>query len=141
MTRFTSNFPATRQASTQAYERAGLGPDGIDVAEVHDCFSITELITYEDLGFYDEGAGGQFLDDGHPHLDGDKSVDPSGGLLSKDHPIGATGGAQIAEIFEQFRREAGDVQVDGPEVGLQHDIGIGRNATGAVSCVNVLERP
>jgi acetyl-CoA C-acetyltransferase len=136
-----TNFPATRQASSQAYERAGLGPDDIDVAEVHDCFSITELITYEDLGFCEEGEGGQFVDEGHPHLDGDKPVNPSGGLLSKGHPIGATGVAQIAEIFEQLRGEAGDVQVDAPEVGLQHNIGIGRNATGAVSCVNVLERP
>ncbi|WP_247008853.1 thiolase family protein [Halorientalis litorea] len=136
-----SNFPATRQASSQAYERAGLGPEDIDVAEVHDCFSITELITYEDLGFCAEGEGGQFVDDGKPHLDGEKPVNPSGGLLSKGHPIGATGVAQIAEIFEQLRGEAGDVQVDDPEVGLQHNIGIGRNATGAVSCVNVLERP
>ena len=136
-----SNFPATRQASSQAYERAGLGPEDIDVAEVHDCFSITELITYEDLGFCAEGEGGQFVEDGKPHLDGEQPVNPSGGLLSKGHPIGATGVAQIAEIFEQLRGEAGDVQVEDPEVGLQHNIGIGRNATGAVSCVNVLERP
>jgi acetyl-CoA C-acetyltransferase len=136
-----SNFPATRQASSQAYERAGLGPEDIDVAEVHDCFSITELITYEDLGFCEEGTGGQWIDEGHPHLDGDKPVNPSGGLLSKGHPIGATGVAQVAEIYEQLRGEAGDVQVDDPQVGLQHNIGIGRNATGAVSCVNILERP
>jgi len=136
-----TNFPATRQASSQAYERSGYGPQDIDVAEVHDCFSITELITYEDLGFCEEGKGGQFVDEGKPHLDGDQPVNPSGGLLSKGHPIGATGVAQIAEIFEQLRGEAGDVQVDDPQVGLQHNIGIGRNATGAVSCVNILERP
>ncbi|WP_254547411.1 thiolase C-terminal domain-containing protein [Halomarina pelagica] len=135
-----SNFPATRQASSQAYERAGIGPDDVDVAEVHDCFSITELITYEDLGLCADGEGGRFVEEGHPHLDGDTPVNPSGGLLSKGHPIGATGVAQIAEIFEQLRGEAGDVQVDAPEVGLQHNIGIGRNATGAVSCVNVLAR-
>jgi acetyl-CoA C-acetyltransferase len=135
-----TNFPATRQASSQAYERAGIGPDDVDVAEVHDCFSITELITYEDLGFCGDGQGGRFIDEGHPHLDGDKPVNPSGGLLSKGHPIGATGVAQVAEIYEQLRGEAGDVQVDDPEIGLQHNIGIGRNATGAVSCVNLFER-
>ena len=135
-----TNFPASRQASSMAYERSGYGPDDIDVAEVHDCFSITELITYEDLGFCEQGGGGAFVDDGVPHLDGEKPVNPSGGLLSKGHPIGATGVAQIAEIFEQLRGEAGDVQVPDAEVGLQHNIGIGRNATGAVSCVNILER-
>ena len=135
-----TNFPATRQASSQAYERAGIGPEDVDVAEVHDCFSITELITYEDLGFCGDGEGGQFIDEGHPHLDGDQPVNPSGGLLSKGHPIGATGVAQVAEIYEQLRGEAGDVQVEDPEIGLQHNIGIGRNATGAVSCVNLFER-
>ena len=136
-----TNFPASRHASSTAYERSGYGPDDIDVAEVHDCFSITELITYEDLGFAEQGKGGEFVEEGHASLDGDTPVNPSGGLLSKGHPIGATGVAQIAEIYEQLRGEAGDVQVDDPEVGLQHNIGIGRNATGAVSCVNILERP
>jgi acetyl-CoA C-acetyltransferase len=136
-----TNFPATRQASNRAYERAGIGPIDVDVAEVHDCFSITELVTYEDLGFCERGEGGRFVAEGRADLDGDTPVNPSGGLLSKGHPIGATGVAQIAEIYEQLRGEAGDVQVDGPEVGLQHNIGIGRNATGAISCMNLLERP
>ena len=136
-----SNFPATRQASRAAYERAEITPGDVDVAEVHDCFSITELVTYEDLGFCEPGEGGRFVEEGRSRLDGDTPVNPSGGLLSKGHPIGATGVAQIAEIYEQLRGEAGDVQVDDPQVGLQHNIGIGRNATGAVSCVNVLERP
>ena len=135
-----SNFPASRHASSRAYERSGYGPDDVDVAEVHDCFSITELITYEDLGFCGDGEGGEFIESGAPRLDGHTPVNPSGGLLSKGHPIGATGVAQIAEIYEQLRGEAGDVQVDDPEVGLQHNIGIGRNATGAVSCVNVFDR-
>ena len=137
--RALTNFPASQQASSQAYERSGYGPDDVDVAEVHDCFSITELITYEDLGFCADGEGGDYVDSGEPWLDGDRPVNPSGGLLSKGHPIGATGVAQIAEIYEQLRGEAGDVQVDDPEVGLQHNIGIGRNATGAVSCVNVFD--
>jgi acetyl-CoA C-acetyltransferase len=136
-----TNFPASRHASSQAYERSGYGPDDVDVAEVHDCFSITELVTYEDLGFCEQGEGGTFVEEGIPALGGEKPVNPSGGLLSKGHPIGATGVAQVAEIFEQLRGEAGDIQVDGAEVGLQHNIGIGRNATAAVSCVNILERP
>lgn len=135
-----TNFPASRHASSMAYERSGYSPDDIDVAEVHDCFSITELITYEDLGFCDQGRGGSHVEEGIPRLDGDQPINPSGGLLSKGHPIGATGVAQIAEIFEQLRGEAGDVQVPDATVGMQHNIGIGRNATGAVSCVNILER-
>lgn len=135
-----TNFPATRTAASQAYESSGYGPEDIDVAEVHDCFSITELVTYEDLGFCPQGEGGAYVESGRPHLDGDLPVNPSGGLLAKGHPIGATGVAQIAEIYDQLVGRAGDVQVDDPEVGLQHNIGIGRNATGSVSCVNILER-
>jgi acetyl-CoA C-acetyltransferase len=136
-----TNFPATRMAANRAYEEAGIGPNDVDVAEVHDCFSITEILTYEDLGFCQEGEGGQFIEEGHSSLDGKTPVNPSGGLLSKGHPIGATGIAQIAEIYEQLRGEAGDVQVNDPEIGLQHNVGVGRNATGAVSCVTILEQP
>lgn len=135
-----THFPASREASAQAYEEAGIGPEDVDVAEVHDCFSITELVTYEDLGFCEIGDGGEFVEAGQTRLDGSLPVNPSGGLLAKGHPIGATGVAQVAEIYEQLRGEAGDVQVDSPEVGLQHNIGVGRNATGSVSCVNILER-
>jgi len=137
-------FPATSQAAEQAYDQADIGPEDIGVAEVHDCFTITELVTYEDLGFCEKGEGGDWVEAGHPHLDGDKPVNPSGGLLAKGHPIGATGVAQVNEIYEQLRGEAGDVQVENdPEYGLQHNIGIGRNATGSVSCINILskERP
>ncbi len=134
-------FPATQNASSQAYEEAGIGPDDIDVAEVHDCFTITELVTYEDLGFAAKGEGGTLIDEGVVELDGEKPVNPSGGLLAKGHPIGATGVAQVNEIYEQLRGEAGAVQVGNePQYGLQHNIGIGRNATGSVSCVNVLSR-
>ena len=135
-----TNFPASRKASSRAYEQAGIGPDDVDVAEVHDCFSITEILTYEDLGFCAAGEGGSFVEAGHTRLDGEIPFNPSGGLLSKGHPIGATGVAQIAEIYEQLRGEAGDVQVADPQIGLQHNIGVGRNATGAVSCVTILER-
>lgn len=135
-----THFPASRQAANAAYERANIGPDDVDVAEVHDCFTITELISYEDLGFCGEGESGRFVAEGHTEREGCIPVNPSGGLLAKGHPVGATGIAQIAEIYEQLRGEAGDVQVDDPEVGLQHNIGLGRNATGSVSCVNVLVR-
>ncbi|MEE6210460.1 thiolase domain-containing protein [Salarchaeum sp. III] len=134
-------FPATRQAAEQAYEEANITADDIDVAEVHDCFTITELVTYEDLGFCEKGEGGAFVESGKPHLDGEKPVNPSGGLLAKGHPIGATGVAQVNEIYEQLRGEAGAVQVENdPEYGLQHNIGIGRDATGSVSCINVLSK-
>lgn len=139
--RALTHFPASRDAATKAYESAGIGAHDVDVAEVHDCFSITELVTYEDLGFCEVGEGGQYVESGETRLDGSVAVNPSGGLLAKGHPIGATGVAQIAEIYEQLRGDAGDVQVDGAQVGLQHNIGIGRNSTGSVSCVNVLERP
>jgi acetyl-CoA C-acetyltransferase len=132
-------FPATEQAAAQAYAEAGITAADIDVAEVHDCFSITELVTYEDLGFCEKGEGGAFVESGAPALDGETPVNPSGGLLAKGHPIGATGVAQVNEIYEQLRGEAGDVQAENdPTYGLQHNIGIGRNATGSVSCVNVL---
>jgi len=134
-------FPASSQAASQAYEEAGITAEEIDVAEVHDCFTITELVTYEDLGFCEKGNGGAFIDSGAPELDGEKPVNPSGGLLAKGHPIGATGVAQINEIYEQLRGEAGAVQVgNDPDYGLQHNAGIGRNATGSISCVNVLSR-
>ena len=134
-------FPASTQAASQAYDEAGITAEEIDVAEVHDCFTITELVTYEDLGFCEKGKGGEFIDSGAPELDGEKPVNPSGGLLAKGHPIGATGVAQINEIYEQLRGEAGAVQVgNDPAYGLQHNAGIGRNATGSISCVNVLSR-
>jgi acetyl-CoA C-acetyltransferase len=134
-------FPASTQAASQAYDEAGITAEEVDVAEVHDCFTITELVTYEDLGFCEKGKGGAFIDSGAPELDGEKPVNPSGGLLAKGHPIGATGVAQINEIYEQLRGEAGAVQVgNDPDYGLQHNAGIGRNATGSISCVNVLSR-
>ena len=135
-----SNFPATKIAAQQAYEMAGVGPSDVDVAEIHDCFSITELISYEDLGFADEGQGPKLLEEGIVNLDGPKPINPSGGLLAKGHPLGATGVAQLVELYEQLRGEAGPVQAKDPEIALQHNVGIGRFATGSVSCVHVLGR-
>jgi len=134
-------FPATSTAAEQAYSQAGIAPRDVDVAEVHDCFTITELVTYEDLGFCEKGKGGTLIDDGVTELGGELPVNPSGGLLAKGHPVGATGVAQLAEIYDQLRGKAGAIQVDNnPMYGLQHNIGIGRDATGSVSCVNVLSR-
>lgn len=134
-----TSFPATQYAARQAYEMAGVDPDDIDIAEIHDCFSITELISYEDLGFAEAGQGVRLLTEGMVQLDGQKPINPSGGLLAKGHPIGATGVAQLVELFEQLRGQAGPVQVqNSPEIALQHNIGIGRTATGSVSCVHIL---
>jgi len=134
-----SNFPATKFAAQQAYEMAGVTSDEIDVAEIHDCFSITELISYEDLGFAQPGQGAALLKEKRVALEGEKPINPSGGLLAKGHPIGATGVAQLVELFQQLRGEAGPVQVKNrPKLALQHNIGIGRTATGSVACVHIL---
>ncbi|MEM3593255.1 MAG: thiolase family protein [Candidatus Jordarchaeaceae archaeon] len=133
-------FPASKEASKQAYKMAGLEPKDIDVAEIHDCFSATEILNYEDLGFCEKGQGHKLIQEGVTALDGEKPMNPSGGLLSKGHPIGATGVAQIAEIFEQLRGQAGKIQVADAKVGLTHNIGVGRDNTGSVSCVHILTR-
>lgn len=131
---FTTMEP-TVEASRQAYKMAKIGPENIDFAEVHDCFEHVELITYEDLGFCKKGEGGKFIEEGHPYLGGKKPINPSGGLKCHGHPIGATGAAQIVEVFWQLRNEAGKRQVDNAEIGLQHNIG---GAGPQVSCVNIL---
>lgn len=135
-----TSFPATQFAAKQAFEMAGIKPNDIDVAEIHDCFSITELVSYEDLGFAKPGHGPELLEEGIVSLNGKMPVNPSGGLLAKGHPLGATGVAQLVELYEQLRGEAGAVQVKNPEIALQHNIGIGRFATGSVGCVHILGR-
>ncbi len=135
-----TSFKATQEAARQAYEMAGLGPEQINVAEIHDCFSITELISYEDLGFAPAGRGAELLEAGTVMLEGERPINPSGGLLSKGHPLGATGVAQLVELYEQLRGQAGAVQVKEPQFALQHNIGIGRWATGSVGCVHILGR-
>jgi acetyl-CoA acetyltransferase len=115
----------TRAVAQRAYEQSGLGPENVDVIELHDCFSTNELITYEGLGLCEPGKGGELIDAGAVTYGGRWVVNPSGGLLSKGHPIGATGLAQCAEITWQLRGEAGARQVDGARVGLQHNLGLG----------------
>jgi acetyl-CoA C-acetyltransferase len=133
-------FPASKHAGNQAYKMAGLTPKDIQVAEVHDCFTITEILDYEDLGFAKKGEGHKLLEEGIVEMSGQLPMNPSGGLIAKGHPIGATGVAQIAEIYEQLKGVAGSVQVQDAEIGLQHNIGLGRGATGSVSVVTILKR-
>ena len=116
-------FDTDIRGARAAYEMAGLGPEDIDLAEVHDCFSTAELVHYEDLGFCKKGEGGQFIQEGHSDLGGKIPTNTSGGLLSKGHVIGATGISQIIEIVKQLRGQAGQRQVEDARIGLQHNAG------------------
>ena len=125
----------TRNAAQQAYETAGVGPDDLDLVELHDCFATAELIHYDNLGLCEEGGAGDFIDSGGPFRSGSTPVNVSGGLISKGHPIGATGVANVYEITAHLRGEAGDRQVAGAKVGLAHVIGL------ASACgVHILEK-
>ena len=118
-----TSFLATREAAKTAYEMAGLGPEDINVAEVHDCFTISEILAYEDLGFAKPGEGPKLVEDKATYHDGKIPVNVDGGLLSKGHPIGATGGSQVRTIVKQLRGEAGETQVAGAKVGLAQNVG------------------
>ena len=107
----------TRKAAEKVYEQAGLGPENVDVIELHDCFSTNELITYEGLGLCEPGKGGELIDSGAVTYGGKWVVNPSGGLISKGHPLGATGLAQCAELNWQLRGQADKRQVQGAKVG------------------------
>ncbi len=122
----------TRSAAEKVYEASGLGPEDVDVVELHDCFSCNELITYEGLGLCEEGKAGEFIDSGAQTYGGKVVVNPSGGLISKGHPLGATGLAQCAELSWQLRDKAEKRQVDGAKVGLQHNLGLGGAAVVAL---------
>jgi acetyl-CoA C-acetyltransferase len=111
------------EAGKQAYEMAGVTPDNIDVAEVHDCFTIAEMMAYENLGFAKPGEGKDLIASKETYKEGSIPVNVDGGLLSKGHPIGATGGSQMRTIVLQLRGEAGEMQVNDPEIGLVHNIG------------------
>lgn len=118
-----TGLTVARQAGRQAYEMAGVTAGDIDVAEVHDCFTIAEMMAYEDLGFAKPGEGKELIKSKETYKDGSIPVNVDGGLLSKGHPIGATGGSQIRTVVLQLRGEAGDIQVKDPEIGLIHNIG------------------
>jgi acetyl-CoA acyltransferase len=125
----------TRQAADQAYEQAGVSPQDLDLVELHDCFATAELRHYDNLRLCPEGGAGEWIDKRGPWRDGEIPVNVSGGLLSKGHPLGATGIANIFEVTTHLRGEAGDRQIDGAKVGLTHVIGLG-----SACAVHILER-
>jgi len=131
-----TSIPASVSAADRAYDRAGVGPDDLDFAELHDCFTIAELIAYEDLGFCDRGEAADMIASGETALDGDLPVNPSGGLKAKGHPIGATGAGQVVEVVKQLRGEAGGRQVPDATRALTHNVG----GSGGAAVVHVLER-
>lgn len=126
---------ATVHAGKMAYKQAKIGPKDIDLAEVHDCFTIAEICAIEDLGFVEKGKGGKAIDDNITTLSGSLPVNTSGGLKSKGHPVGATGVAQIVEIAQQLRGEAEQRQVKNVRIGLTHNVG----GSGATCVVHILE--
>jgi acetyl-CoA C-acetyltransferase len=133
-----TGWDCTRLAAERAYAMAGISAEQVDVAEVHDCFTGVEIINYEDLGLCPAGEGGQFVEAGETQVGGTVPVNPSGGLLAKGHPIGATGVAQMVELFTQLRQDAGERQVafdDG--FALQHNLG---GYSAGISVVTVLTR-
>lgn len=129
-----TTFPAVRKAAEKAYRAAGVGPADIQLAELHDCFTIAEIIAMEDLGFVKRGEGGPYTLEGHTARDGEKPINTSGGLKSKGHPVGATGVAQICDLVTQMRCEAGERQVARNALGLAENLG----GSGATCVVTIL---
>jgi acetyl-CoA acetyltransferase len=125
----------TRQAADKAYEQAGVAPEDLDLVELHDCFATAELRHYDNLRLCPEGGAGEWIDKRGPWRDGQVPVNVSGGLLSKGHPLGATGIANLYEVATHLRGEAGDRQIDGAKVGLTHVIGLG-----SACAVHILEK-
>lgn len=131
-----SEIPSAIEAARRAYEMAGVGPKDIDVADVHDCFTIAEIFAYENLGFCEKGGGGKMIEEGETYIGGRIPVNVDGGLKSKGHPVGATGASMAVEAVKQLRGEAGERQVDGVEIALTHNIG----GIGQYCFVNIFRR-
>ena len=127
---------AAKIAAKQAYEMAGIKPEDIDIAEAHDCFTIAEIIAYEDLGFCKPSEGGKLMESGETKLDGKIPVNTSGGLKSKGHPVGATGTAQAYEIYLQLTEQAEKRQIKDARIGLAHNVG----GSGATAAVHIFRR-
>ncbi len=130
-----TTIPSTKIAAEAAYKMAGITAKDIDFAEVHDCFTIAEIVDTEDLGFFEKGKGVEAVREGRTKRDGEIPINPSGGLKSKGHPIGATGVGQVAEVFEQLTGKAGERTVKDARIGLTHNFG----ATGASCAVHIFE--
>lgn len=132
-----TSIKAAKVAAQSAYETAGVGPQDIKVCEVHDCFTIAELIATEDLGFFKPGEGFRAIDEGQTARLGPRPINSSGGLKSKGHPVGATGAGQVVEVFKQMRGEAGERQIPGDlNLGLTHNLG----GSGMAAIVHIFER-
>ena len=131
-----TTIPSTISAAKQAYKMAGITPKDIDFAEVHDCFTIAEIIDIEDLGFFPKGTAAHAVTEGATRRNGEIPINPSGGLKSKGHPIGATGVGQVVEVFEQFTGKAGERTVKNAETALTHNFG----ATGASAAVHIFRK-
>ena len=131
-----TTIPSTTAAAKEAYKMAGITPKDIDFAEVHDCFTIAEIIDIEDLGFFQKGTAAQAIRNGATRRNGEIPINPSGGLKSKGHPIGATGVGQIVEVFEQFTGSAGERTIKDAEIALTHNFG----ATGASAAVHIFKK-
>ncbi len=131
-----TSITSSREAAKAAYRMAGVGPSNIHVATVHDCFTIAEIVAYEDLGFCDRGEGGKLIQEKETYVGGKIPVNVDGGLKSKGHPIGATGVSMAIEITKQLRGEAGERQVKNAETGLTHNVG----GTGQVVAVHIFRR-
>jgi acetyl-CoA C-acetyltransferase len=131
-----TTIPSTIAAARQAYKMAGITPKDIDFAEVHDCFTIAEIIDIEDLGFFTKGTAANAVREGATRRNGEIPINPSGGLKSKGHPIGATGIGQIVEVFEQFTGAAGERTIKDAEIALTHNFG----ATGASAAVHIFKK-
>ncbi len=129
-----TTFEAVKKAAEKAYKMAGIGPKDVNVAEVHDCFTIAEIIATEDLGFVKKGEGGPYALSGATCIAGEKPVNTSGGLTSKGHPVGATGVGQICDVIQQLRGEAGERQVRNHQIGLAQNLG----GSGATAVVTIL---
>ena len=124
-------------AGREAFGRSGLGPKDIDFLEVHDCFTIAELVALEDLGFYPRGGAAKATEEGRTRISGERPVNPSGGLKAKGHPVGATGVGQVVEVYEQLNNRAGDRQVKDARIALTHNVG----ATGGSCAVHIFQKP
>jgi acetyl-CoA C-acetyltransferase len=135
-----TRFESTIEAAKEAYEFAGIGPEDIDLAEVHDCFTIAEIVHIEDLGFCEKGEGGRYIERGDAEIDGRTPINISGGLKAKGHPVGATGIGQIAELVLQLRGQAGKRCIPGAKVGLSHCMGGFLHGDGASLAVHILKR-